>query len=107
MGTAYYKPRWPITHLEVSEGVTHDKVKLWDRGGLAGELTLLAGHSAPFIQMLIDTGNSVARTWYGGERSGIRIDIDPTLHDNVVLVSESGVITTVGELRKQAGRREK
>lgn len=107
MGTAYRKLRWPITHLEVSEGVVHDKVKIWDRGGLAGELTLLAGHSLPFVQMLVDKGNAVARTWYGGERSGMRIDIDPALHDDVVLIAESGAITTVGELRKQAGRREK
>jgi len=107
MGTPYYKLKWPITHAEVEEGVTHDVVKLWDRGGPIGMLTMLAGHSAPFMQMLIDKGNSVARTWYGGERSGIRIDIDPTLHDGTVLIAETGHITTVGELRKQAGRRER
>lgn len=106
MGTAYYRPKYPITHIEVSEGVTHDSVKLWDRGGLAGELTFLTGHSAPFIEMLKNP-LSVARTWWSGERSGMHVSIDPSLHDGQVLISERGALTTVRQLREQAGRRER
>lgn len=107
MGTQYHKPKWPITDIVVSEGVTHDTVKLWDRGGLAGTLTFLAGHSLPFLQMLADTGNVAAKTYWGGERSGCVVNIDPTLHDDQALITPEGRITRVRELRAQAGRREK
>ena len=109
MSTAYYRLREPITSLALEEGPAHDRLRIWERHGLAGELVVSAGSGREIARMFFETGvddlHCAIHTYYGGaERGGVGTVNDPTLPDSAtVLDGDTGEVLTVGEVKGYAG----
>lgn len=44
----------PVTQVRVQEGGSHDRVSVWNRGGLAGTLTVESGDGMPMARAIMD-----------------------------------------------------
>lgn len=104
MSTAYYPLRDPITSIKVEEGPSHDRVSIWESGGLAGVLTVSKGAGSRIAFMLADTTDEVLRTGWGGDSIGCVVyGRLKTLAPDLCVVSEYGEVMTVSEVAAMAG----
>ena len=110
MSTAYYRLREPITSVQLDEGPGHDRLRIWQDHGFAGELVLTAGAGREVARMFFETNADDAHcaihAYYGGDERGCVVTVnDPTLPESaVVLDGDTDEVLTVGEVRAFDGR---
>jgi len=104
MSTSYYGLSDPITSLRLEEGPGHDRLTVWEGNALAGTLVLSLGEGRHVAMMFADQDCERANTSYGGKDVGCRVNCDPALRDDLVVISEYGEVTTIGAVRA-LGRR--
>jgi hypothetical protein len=51
-----------VSNVRVTFGPAHDVVRIWNRGGLAGELTMRSGDGEPLARRLLCPPLSVERS---------------------------------------------
>ena len=109
MSTTYYRLRDPITSVILEEGPVHDRLRIWQDHGLAGELAVTSGAGRPIARMFfvtdVDDAHCAIHTYYGGAERGCVVTVnDETLLDSaVVLDGDTDEVFTVGEVKAFAG----
>ena len=83
----------------------HARVAIFNRGGLAGELTISAGDLEALLSLLFyDQDNEAMYTHYGGASSGCIVEERvPNLDNDMQLLDEYCTLTTVREVREKTG----
>lgn len=109
MSTSYFHLRAPITSLALDEGPVHDRLRVWQDHGLAGELVVRHGVGRQLALMFASTDDDdlhcALHLWYGGDTRGMVVNVnDPSLPDACVVVSEYGEVTNVGAVKVLAGQ---
>ncbi len=107
MSTSYYRLREPVTSLRIERNETHARLSIWTNHGLAGTLVLRGDELAPLLCALSldqDDFTCPLRTHWGGKDRGSVVTVnDPSLPDDVNVISEYGVLLTVGEVKARDG----
>ena len=109
MSTAYYRLREPITSLQLEEGPGHDRLRIWERHGLAGELVVSAGSGREIARMFFlteaDDMHCAIHAYYGGAARGCVVTVnDFTMLDSaLVLNGDTNKVLTVGGVKAFAG----
>jgi len=107
MGTSYRGLREPWSSIEVEYLHTHTRITLWEHGGYAGTLTVQKDWDSEAIASFVERADDLhcpMRTYWGGEDTGtVVVENCPDMPDDRVLVSESGQVVTVGDVRAYAG----
>lgn len=99
----------PVTSLRLKEGKGNDRLSVWVDHALSGTLVLPKGQSRDVI-LFFARDEPAIHTHAGGEERGCVVTFDDFyLHASrgwaggIVLVSERGELTTVGEVRAKDG----
>ena len=102
MSTEFYPLKNPISSLRVEAAGDHVRISVWDRGALAGTLTVRAADAPAYILMFADERVVTMHRHYAGSGQGFEItEPEPPLDPKQCLVSEKGDVWTVAEVRAQ------
>ena len=76
MSTYYKRFRAPITSVRLIDGPGHDHVRVFERGRLAGDLTVTKGSGRDVA--LLFAGEEVIQVTCGADRTLVRTNLKPT-----------------------------
>lgn len=110
MSTKYYTLQHPITRLEVNYFPNTDLVQVWVGGEFSGTLIVPKDTASSLVRMFADDDMypPAAHTSWGGDATGMRVTVYETYQpDDLQIISDYGGLTTIGELKAEAGRGKK
>ena len=110
MSTSYYTLKEPVTSIrpEVKGGHTH--VGIWINHGKAGTLVFRNEEWGKGIWLFFndDVGDAPIHQHWGGDKEGLVVnEYTLNLKDEQQMISENGELTTVREIRAEAGKGKK
>lgn len=56
---------WLVTTVKVTQGPVHDRIRVWNRGGCAGELVVTAGDGLKIAKLLMRETTHTVTTFHG------------------------------------------
>jgi hypothetical protein len=98
MSTSYYRLREPITSVRVDDIGGHDRISVWIAHGLAGSLVVRKLETKVILRMFAQEAPSFYVYCDAGRKVRC-IMIEEGLEDAECLVSESGELFNVGQVR--------